>query len=300
MRGNDFADLKAFAAIVEHGNFTRAAAHLRVSPSALSQTLRALEERLGVRLLNRTTRSVAVTEAGARLLSRLKPAMEELEAAVADVKDLRDTPAGTVKIQAARFGAISFLEPLFGKFHAAHPDIVLDVTVDDALTDLVAGGFDVGIRLGEWLDHDMVAVKLGGHLRQVPVASPRYLAKHGTPRHPRDLLKHRCINWRQPGSSGIYAWEFKRGGGDWFSIAVKGPLVVTDRALALSAALQDVGIAFWAEERVRPFVQSGKLVALMEDWCAPFPGFFLYYPKQKHTAPPVRAFVQFLRQTWSS
>ncbi|TWB43477.1 LysR family transcriptional regulator [Nitrospirillum pindoramense] len=300
MRGSEFADLRAFATIVAQGNFARAATQLHVSPSALSQTIRALEARLGVRLLNRTTRSVSVTDAGSRLYARLKPVMEELEAAVADVNDLRERPAGTLRLTSSRVGAERFLAPILGRFHQAYPDIILDITVDDVVHDIVAEGYDAGIRLGEMISDDMVAIKLGGSLRQVAVAAPGYLARHGMPQHPRDLLDHTCINWRWAETGRIYHWEFQEPDGDWFSVAVKGPIIVTDKSLVLAAALQGVGIALWLEDRVVPYVEEGSLVTLLEEWAGSFPGFFLCYPKQRHTPLPLRVFTDFIRATYGS
>ncbi|HEX6537345.1 MAG TPA: LysR family transcriptional regulator [Gemmatimonadaceae bacterium] len=295
MRGSEYAALRAFAAVVAHGSFARAAAELGITASTLSQTIRELEAQLGVRLLNRTTRSVSLTDAGRRLHARFEPAMREMEAAVRDAISLRDAPAGLLRVHMPSVAAAAYLEPVLGRFHEAYPDIVLDVTVDDAVTDIVAAGYDVGARLGEFLEGDMVAVKLGGAQRQLAVASADYIARHGRPETPADLLRHRCINWRRPGSAGVYKWEFQKDG-RWFGIAVDGPLVVSHRDLAIAAAVQGVGIAFWAEELVRPLIDEGKLVPLLEEWCGTFPGWFLCYPKQRFTPPSVRAFVDFLRR----
>jgi DNA-binding transcriptional LysR family regulator len=295
MRGSQYAELKAFVTVVAHGNFARAAAELGMSASALSQTIRELETRLGARLLNRTTRSLSLTDAGARLHARFRPAMIEMEAAVDEVASLRDTPAGPLRVHMPSVAAATYLKPILGRFHEAYPDIVLDVTVDDRVVDIVEAGYDVGARLGEYLQADMVGVKLGGEQRQLVVASPDYVARHGRPATPADLLAHRCINWRQPGSAGLYRWEFEKDG-RWFAVAVNGPLVVSQRDMALAAAVQGVGLAFWAEELVRPLIDEGKLVPLLEEWCGAFPGWFLYYPKQRHTPPGVRAFVNFMRR----
>ncbi|PWJ94962.1 LysR family transcriptional regulator [Mesorhizobium loti] len=294
MRGSDYAELKAFATVVAHGNFARAADDLRISASTLSQMIRQLEARLGLRLLNRTTRSLSLTEAGARLHARFAPAMAEMEAALGDAAALRDTPAGILRVHMPSVAAATYLEPVLGRFYQTWPDIVLDVTIDDAAIDSVEAGYDVSARLGEFLEADMVAVPLGGAQRQLAVASPDYIARHGSPSAPADLLQHRCINWRRPGSAGLYTWEFARGG-QWFSVAVDGPLVVSSRDMAVAAAVQGVGIAFWAEELVRPLIDAGKLVSLLDEWCATFPGWFLSYQKQRHTPPTVRAFVDFLR-----
>jgi DNA-binding transcriptional LysR family regulator len=294
MRGSDYAELKAFVAVVAHGSFAKAASELRISPSTLSQMIRELEARVGVRLLNRTTRSVSLTEAGRRLHDRFKPAMEEMEVAVSDARSLRNSPAGVLRVHMPRLAATAYLAPFLGRFYETYPDIALDLTVSDAITDIVRGGYDVGVRLGELLQADMVAIPLGGEQRQLAVASPAYIAAHGRPEKPTDLLKHRCINWRQPGSTGCYNWEFVQDG-QWFAVAVQGPLAVSHRDFAVAAALQGVGIAFWAEERLRPLIDEGKLVPLLEEWSGSFPGWYLYYPKQRHTPPSIRAFVDFCR-----
>lgn len=294
MRGSDYAELKAFAAVVAHGSFARAAEDLRISASTLSQTIRQLEARLGLRLLNRTTRSLSLTEAGTRLHARFAPAMAEMEAAVGDAVALRDTPAGVLRVHMPSVAAATYLEPVLGRFHEAWPDIALDVTIDDAAIDIVEASYDVSARLGEFLEADMVAVALGGKQRQLAVASPGYIARHGSPLTPADLLRHRCINWRRPGGSGLYQWEFARDG-QWFSVAVNGPLVVSSRDMAIAAAVQGVGIAFWAEDLLRPLIDAGRLVSLLDDWCTTFPGWFLCYQKQRHTPLAVRAFVDFLR-----
>jgi DNA-binding transcriptional LysR family regulator len=294
MRSSEYAELRAFATIVEYGSFARAAKYLRIAPSTLSQTMRELEERLGVRLLNRTTRSLSLTDAGTHLLARFRPAMEEMEAAIVSVRRFRDTPAGTVRLHLPRLASAAFLEPALGLFRETYPDIVLDVTIDDAVIDIVEAGFDAGVRLGEFLENDMVAVMLGGSVRQVAVASPKYLELHGRPETPSELLKHRCINWRQPGTSGFYNWEFEKDG-HAVSVAVDGPLIVSHRDVAIKAALQGVGIAFWEEGQVRPFIDAGELLPVLEEWSPRFPGWHLYYPKQRHTPATVRALADFLQ-----
>jgi DNA-binding transcriptional LysR family regulator len=296
MRGSEFAQLKAFVTVVAQGSFARAAAELRVSPSTLSQTIRELESRLGVRLLNRTTRSLSLTDAGKRLHSRFKPAMIEMEAAVEDVVSLRDRLAGSLRLHIPSAPAAAYLEPILGQFHATYPDIVLDVTVEDSVPNIVEAGYDVGVRPGDSLEADMVAMKLGGEQRQLVVGSPDYIARHGRPKAPGDLLHHRCINWRQPGGTGLYKWEFVKAG-RWFSVAVNGPLIVSQRDMAVAAAVQGVGLAFRGEELLRPLIDEGKLVPLLEEWCGAFPGWFLCYPKQRYISPSVRAFVDFLRDS---
>jgi DNA-binding transcriptional LysR family regulator len=293
MRGSEFAELKAFAAIVNHGSFARAAAHLRVSPSALSQTIRALEERLGVRLLNRTTRSVAPSEAGERLIARLAPSLAELEAAVADVKSLSSKPAGPLRINVPRIAATQLIAPMLGPFHQTYPDIVLDVVVDDSLTDIVAGRFDAGIRLSERLEKDMVALKIGEDLQMIAVASPAYIKQHGAPSTPRELQNHRCINFRLPTSGNLYRWEFARGQRE-FELSVDGPLIVNDVDLALQAAAQGVGIAYVFDDQAKVLIAAGKLTRLLEPWSPHFPGFYFYYPSRRQTRPALRALIDFL------
>ncbi|HVJ56176.1 MAG TPA: LysR family transcriptional regulator [Aliidongia sp.] len=295
MRGHEYADLRAFVSIVEHGNFARAAAYLRISASTLSQIIRELEERLGVRLLNRTTRSVSLTDAGSRLLARFKPAMDEIEAAVEAVRDLRDKPAGTVRLHIPRAAAANCLEPLLGRFHRAYPEILLDIAIDEAAIDIVEAGFDVGVRLGELLEHDMVAVRLGPDIRRIAVAAPDYIARHGRPETPDDLLGHRCINWRQPGGNGAHRWEFQKSG-QRIAVAVQGPLIVSHYDLALAAAVQGVGIALVNELCARALIESGRLVPLLESFSPACPGWHLCYPKQRYTPLAVRALVEFLRQ----
>ncbi|MDC7788975.1 LysR family transcriptional regulator [Rhodoplanes sp. TEM] len=294
LSGSDFNQLRAFVAVGELASFSRAAERLGVSPSALSQTVRALEERIGTRLFNRTTRSVALTEAGETLLRRVRPAVSELGDAIGAMRASRGRPAGVVRIHAFRSAAETCLEPILPAFAQAYPDIVLDITLDDAVVDLVAGGFDAAIRIGEVIERDMVALRLGPDLRHVPVATPGYLAAHGTPAHPRDLVHHRCIRWRWPGRMTPYAWEFCDDG-TWFEVAVDGPLIVNDKEMALRATLQGVGIGFPVERTVSQHVAAGRLVRLLEPWCATFPGLYLCYPRQRQMAPALRAFVDALR-----
>lgn len=293
MRGSDYAELRAFAAIAEQGSFARAAAQLTVSPSALSQTIRGLETRLGVRLLNRTTRSVAPTEAGARLLERLLPAMSEFDAAVADVKALSGRPSGTLRINCPRTAAIHVLGPLIGPFLKAYPEIALDIVTEEKLVDIVAGRFDAGIRLGEKVEQDMVAVRFGGDLEMLVVGSPGYFAQHGKPKTPRDLKSHRCINTRWPTDGSLYRWEFERGT-EQLEAAVTGPLTVNEPEVAVQAAIDGVGLAFLFRYQVQAALTAGKLLQVLKDWSPPFPGFYLYYPGRRQMPPPLRAFIDFI------
>jgi DNA-binding transcriptional LysR family regulator len=295
MRGSDFAELRAFAAIVEHGGFARAAAHLGMSASALSQTLRNLETRLGVRLLNRTTRSVAPTEAGAQMLARLLPAMEEIDAAVAQAVARRQNPSGRLRLNVTRVAALHYLAPLIAPFHRQYPDIVLDLSIEERLVDIVAGGFDAGVRLHEKLAKDMVAVTLGGEVRMRVVASPAYLARYGRPLTPDDLRQHRCLNYRWPTNGNLYRWEFERDGVKR-DIAVEGPVIVDEPEVLVQAALDGAGIAYLFEQQIATGLADGRLLPLLDAWTPPFPGFYLYYPANRQTPRPLRAFIDFARQ----
>ncbi len=290
----DFGQLRAFVAVAEALNFTRAAEKLGVSSSALSQLVRSLEERVGVRLLNRNTRSVSLTEAGDRLFQRVKPAVEELGAAIGQTSHLREQPGGLVRIHCFRTAADLYVRPILRSFHETYPDVVLDITVDDEVVDVVEGRFDAAIRIGEVIERDMVAIRLGPNLRQVAVASPDYLARRGSPQHPRDLLSHQCIGWRWPGHERPYKWEFLENG-QWFEVAVEGPIIANSKEFCLQAALDGVGIAFPTDQLSAPHIAAGRLVPLLERWSAPFPGFFLCFPAQRQMAPPLRAFIDAVR-----
>ncbi|HEY9344523.1 MAG TPA: LysR family transcriptional regulator [Inquilinus sp.] len=294
MRGSDYAELRAFAAVAEAASFSRAARRLGVSPSALSQTLRGLEERLGVRLLNRTTRSVTPTEAGERLLDRLRPLFAEFDQAVEEVNRFRDAPAGRLRINVPRFAAVHLVGPVLGRFHTAHPGVELEVVVDDTITDIVAGRFDAGIRLGETLERDMVAVPLTGALELAAVATPEYFAEHGLPQTPADLHRHRCLRFRWPGGGDLYRWEFEKGGQE-VALAVDGPLVVNDAALMLQAALGGVGIAYLLDRQAQADIEAGRLRRVLRDWSPRFPGFYLYHPGRRQMPPALRAFIDVLR-----
>lgn len=290
----DFGQLRAFVAVAEALNFSRAAEKLGVSSSALSQMVRGLEERVGVRLLHRNTRSVSLTDAGTQLFQRIRPAVQELAAAIGQTSELRERPAGVVRIHCFRTAADLFLRPLLRPFHDEFPDVVLDITLDDEVVDIVAAGHDAAIRIGEVIEQDMVAIKLGPDLRQTAVASPDYLARSGTPQHPRDLTSHRCIGWRWPGHETPYKWEFVENG-KWFEVAVNGPVITNLKDFGLQAAIDGLGIAFASQQTIAPHVAAGRLVPLLESWSAPFPGYYLCYPAQRQMAPPLRAFIDSVR-----
>lgn len=291
---SEFGALRAFAAVAEQRSFSRAAEQLGVSSSALSQLIRGLEERLGIRLLHRTTRSVSLTEAGAALLAEVAPAIDSLAGALEQARTAARQPTGTVRLHCFHAAADRFVVPILPKLARDFPDITLDLTIDDTVVDLVGSGYDAGIRIGELIERDMVALRLGGDIRQLAVAAPAYLAEHGVPQTPKDLLQHRCIRWRWPGQPGPYAWEFFEKG-HWFSVAVEGPLITTSRAVMVDAALAGVGIAFLKEESVVDAFARGELVPLLTDWSVPFPGYYLCYPQQRQMAPALRAVIDTIR-----
>jgi DNA-binding transcriptional LysR family regulator len=294
MRGSEFAELKAFAAIVERASFARAADHLGLSPSALSQTIRQLEGRLGVRLLNRTTRSVAPTAAGARLHERIAPMIVEMDSAVAEAVASAGRTGGTLRINTLGIGAKKIIAPRIGRFHRAHPDVVLDIVIDDGLSDIVAARFDAGIRVGERLEKDMIAVRLTSDVNMLAVASPDYLARRGEPRTPADLHGHACINWRFPGSGRIYRWQFERKGKS-MEIAVDGPLISNHQDVVVEGALQGLGILYaYDHDRVADALARGRLKRVLADWSIRSPGLYLYYSNRQHAQPALRAFVDCL------
>jgi DNA-binding transcriptional LysR family regulator len=292
--GTDFGQLRAFVLVASALSFSRAAETLGVSSSALSQTIRGLEQRLGVRLLNRTTRSVSLTEAGELLLQKVGPALEELAAAMSQAQRFRERVAGVVRIHTFRTAADLFVKPILRPFNEAYPDVVLDVTLSDEVVDVVAGGYDAAIRIGEVIERDMIAMRLGPDLRQVAVASPDYLSRHVAPASPRELSAHRCIGWRWDGHELPYKWEFNHDG-KWFDVEVSGPLISNSKEFSLKAAVEGLGIAFATQELAAPYVEQGRLVPLLESWSAPFPGFYLCYPAQRQMAPALRAFIDSIR-----
>ena len=287
---SDYVALRAFLAVADGLSFSRAAEALDVSASAVSQMVRGLEARVGAPLLRRTTRSVSLTDAGRALYNRAHPILDELTDGFAAVRRSGGRLAGTVRIHSFRLGAALFLAPMLAPFIAEHPDIILEIAYDDTVVDLVADGFDIGIRLGEVIARDMVAVRLGPDLRQVAIASPWYLAAHGRPTTPSDLLDHRCIRWRWPGERSPYKWEF-HDSGRYFEVAVQGPLIVDDIPSAIQAAVHGIGIAFAAEEAITAYTTPGDVEPLLERWTATFPGFHLCYPGTRHISPAVRVVI---------
>jgi DNA-binding transcriptional LysR family regulator len=294
---NGLDDLMAFASVARARSFTRAAAELGTSTSNLSHTIKRLEGRLGIRLLQRNSRSVAVSEAGEELLRSIGPELERIENAVGRLQLKRSSISGAVRLTATRQAYEMVIRPVLPAFAAAHPDATVEVLIDYGFRDVIADQFDAGIRLGEKIEQDMIALKVGPDLRMAVVAAPSYLACHGTPRHPRDLVNHRCINYRMVASGAIYAWEFEENGLA-FEVRVPGPLTFNEPQLMLDAALDGLGIAYLLESDVAPHVGSSGLVNLLAEWTAPFPGFYLYYPSRLQMRPVFGAFLDVLRSPY--
>ncbi|MBW8726419.1 MAG: LysR family transcriptional regulator [Inquilinus limosus] len=287
-------DLLAFLAVARERSFTRAAAQLGVSQSALSHTIRGLEERLGLRLLTRTTRSVAPTEAGERLILNIGPRFEEIEAELAALSALRDKPAGTVRITAGEHSAATILWPAVAKLLPEYPDVRVEIIVDYGLTDIVAERYDAGVRLGEQVAKDMIAVRIGPDMRMAAVGSPAYFARRPAPRTPQELTAHNCITIRLPTYGGLYAWEFERDGHE-LKVRVEGQLVFNTIALRLNAVLGGLGLAYMPEDQVRDHVAAGRLIRLLEDWCAPFTGYHLYYTSRRQCSPALSLLIDAMR-----
>ena len=294
MPRENFNDLFAFVAVAREGSFTRAAAQLRVSQSALSHTLRALETRLGIRLLTRTTRSVSPTEAGARLLQTLGARFEEIEAEVAALSDLRDKPAGTIRITAAEHAASTVLWPKLEKFLPNYPDIHVELIVDYKLIDIVAERYDLGVRLGDQIEKEMVAVRISPDFHMAVVAAPGYFARHAPPQTPHDLAEHNCINLRLPTHGGIYAWEFENQGCE-LKVHVQGQLVFSNSPAMLRAALAGFGVACVPEDIAHEHIASGRLVQVLREWCPDFPGYHIYFPKRRQSLPALSLVIDALR-----
>jgi len=295
MQNGQLSDIVAFLAVAKAKSFTRAAGEMGVSQSALSHAIRRLEERLGLRLLTRTTRSVSTTEAGDRLLSEVGPRFDEIGAALDALGELRERPAGTIRITASEYAAETCVWPGLAEGLIHYPDIHVEVVSDNGFVDIAAQGFDAGVRLGESVEKDMVAVRIGPDQRLVPVASPRYLAQHSPPSVPQDLVGHRCINLRLIGSGTLYAWEFEQDGRP-FRVRVDGPLAFTSIRLAVEAAVKGYGIAFVPEDGVSRYAAPGELVQLLGQWCPPIPGFHLYYPSRRQHSPAFQVILGLLRQ----
>jgi len=292
-RGN-LNDLLAFLAVARERSFTRAAAKLGVSQSALSHTIRGLEARLGLRLLTRTTRSVAPTAAGERLLRSVGPRFEEIEAELEALGELREKPAGTIRITATDYAADTILWPKLTKLLRDYPDIKVEIIIDYGLTDIVTQRYDAGVRLGEQVAKDMIAVRIGPDARMAVVGARSYFATRSLPRRPQDLIGHNCINLRLPTYGGLYAWEFEKGDHE-LKVRVEGQLVFSGTTQILNAALAGFGLAYLPQDLAQPHLAKGRLQRVLEDWCPPFPGYHLYYPSRRQASPAFALLVEALR-----
>lgn len=287
------SDLAIFLAIAQHRSFRKAAVEMGVTPSALSHSLRGIEERLEVRLVNRTTRGVGLTEAGERLFDRIRPAFLDIEDALEDLDNFRSEPYGKLRINASRVAARLTLLPVVSRFLEAYPAVEVEAVIDDAFVDTVTAGFDAGVRFGESIAADMIAVPLGPRHSFAVVGAPSHFERHGKPLTPHDLKTHPCIRYRF--ASGLfYRWEFERGGIE-LEIEVQGPLTLGDQDIMLGAVLDGAGLAYMFEEQVRPHIAEGRLIRVLEDWCPYYPGFFLYYPSRRQLPTALRAFVDFIK-----
>jgi DNA-binding transcriptional LysR family regulator len=294
MRREQLGELMAYAAVAEARSFTRAAAKLGMTQSSLSHLIRRLEASLGVRLLSRTTRSVAPTDAGERLLRTLRPALDEIDQELASLSELREKPAGSIRITTAEHAAQTILLPVLSRLLPGYPDIHVEIVIDYGLTDVVAERFDAGIRLGEQVAKDMVAVRIGPPMRMAVVGSPGYFDDRRLPKVPQDLAVHRCINLRLPTAGGLYAWEFAKGARD-LKVRVDGQLTVNNIPMALRAARDGIGVAYLPDDLVRADLNAGRLVRALADWCPPFPGYHLYYPSRRQPKPAFALLVEALR-----
>jgi DNA-binding transcriptional LysR family regulator len=294
MLGLNVNNLLAFRAVARERSFTRAAAQIGVSPSALSHTIRALEERLGIRLLTRTTRSVVPTEAGERLLGAVGQHFDGIEAELAALSELRDKPAGSIRITTGIHAAETILRPALAKLLPDYPDIRVELSIHAGFIDIVAERFDAGVRLGETIAQDMVAVRIGPDIRMAAVASPDYFSNRKPPRTPHDLALHNCINLRFPTRGGLYAWEFEKAKRA-LNVRVEGQLIVNEIALALQAARDGLGIAYLPEDYVQADVKTGHLIRVLEPWCPPFSGYHLYFPSRRQQLPAFTLLVDALR-----
>lgn len=294
MQRDELGDLFAFLAVCEERSFTRAAARLSTSQSALSHTVKRLEARLDLRLLTRTTRNVAPTNAGEQLAATLRPALDEIDARLEELSALRARPAGTLRLTANRQAARVILYPKLARLMAEHPDIKVEISVDQAFVDIVEGRFDAGVRLGESIARDMIAVRIGPEMRMLVAGSPTYFAHAGRPITPHDLTAHACINLRLPTLGGLYAWEFEKDGRP-LNVRVDGPFTCSDPDLILAAAADGIGLCCLPDDHAGPLVSEGRLETVLEDWCQPFPGYHLYYPSRRQSSRAFSLLVDALR-----
>jgi DNA-binding transcriptional LysR family regulator len=295
MQREDASDLLAFLAVARERNFTRAAAKLGMTQSALSQIIRNLEERLGVRLLNRTTRSVTPTQAGEQLFLKIGPKFDDMDSELAALGELREKPAGTIRITATEYAVQAILMPALSRLLPDYPDVSVEAIVDYGLTNIVAAQYDAGIRPGEMVAKDMIAVRIGPDLRMAIVGSPSYFAERKRPKTPQDLTSHNCLNLRLPTHGGsLYAWELEKDGRE-LHVRVEGQLVFNSAGLLLQGALQGLGLAYLTEGHVQPYISRGELVRVLSDWCPPFSGYHLYYPSRRQPSPAFSLLVEALR-----
>lgn len=294
MARENLNDLRTFVVVAREGSFTRAAARLGVSPSAVSHAMRGLEESMGMRLVTRTTRSVALTTAGEQVLAIFAPRLDEIEAELSVLREQRDKPAGTIRITATDFVVEQYLLPRLAQLLPDYPDVQVELSIDYGLTDIVAQRFDAGIRFGDQVARDMIAVRISPDIHTTVVATPDYFARRGVPAHPRDLTEHNCISMRLPTYGGLYAWEFEQGAHK-FSIRVGGQLIINTLPQMLNAALSGMGIAYTARDYVQPYLDDGRLQEVLQPWCTVFPGFHLYYPSRRQSSRALMLLVDALR-----
>ena len=294
MRREELSDLAVFLAVAEARSFTRAAAGLGTSQSAISQIVRRLEAAIGLKLLTRNTRNVAPTEAGEQLIATLRPAFDDIDARLSALSVLRERPAGTVRITSSRHAAETILWPAVGKLLKDYPEVTVEISVDSHLTDIIADRFDAGVRLGEQIAKDMIAVRIGPELRMAVVGAPSYFAKYGRPHTPHDLTSHACINIRMATKGGLYTWEFGQGGRD-LNVRVDGPLILNDVPMILNAASDGIGLACVMEDQATALLREGRLERVLEDWCPPFSGYHLYYPDRRQLPSAFTLLVNALR-----
>jgi DNA-binding transcriptional LysR family regulator len=299
MQFSNYNEILAFIAVAKEGSFTKAAAKLGVSQSALSQTIRTLEQRLDLRLLVRTTRSVSPTEAGEHMLRTVAPRFDEIEAELAVLSERRLKPSGTIRISAGEHAALTVLQPSLTQLLLQYPDINVELIAENRMTDIVADRYDAGVRLGDQVAKDMIAVRISGDLRWLVVGSPAYFADHPMPSAPQDLTSHNCINMRMPTHGGFYIWDFAKDGKD-LKVRVDGQLVFNNLALRIKSALDGLGLAFLPEDQVREHIDQGRLISVLEEWCPAEPGYRLYYPSRRHPSPAFTLLVDALRYTGGS
>lgn len=294
MKRDELGDLVAFLTVAEERSFTRAAAQLGTSQSSLSHTVRRLEERMGVRLLTRTTRNVVPTEAGEQLMATLRPAFNDIRGRIDALSAMRQQPGGTVRITSSRHAAETILMPAVKKLMAEYPDVNIEISIDQRFADLVAERYDAGVRLGESIEKDMIAVRIGPELRMVVAGSPEYFRRNPKPLTPHDLTQHNCINLRLPTLGGLYAWEFERDGRP-LNVRVEGQFICNDVPMIIDSALDGLGLTCLPDDHLESLVREGRLVSVLEDWCPPFPGYHLYYPSRRLASPAFALLVDALR-----